>query len=207
MSLCLIITGGAECSVPPVYISKASYVIACDRGYLWAKKQGIKADLVLGDFDSYCGTIEDCVEVKKLPCKKDDTDTHYAVKHALLMGYTEIVIACAFGGRLDHTLSNIQTARFIASNPHCNAILIGQSETMYVFSDTYISLQKKEGWCFSVFSLSDKSTGVCIEGAKYNVQDVSLVNSFPIGQSNEYIEDFVTISVETGALCVIETKQ
>lgn len=56
----MIISGGEECPVPVP--EKDAYVIACDKGYFYAKNQGIVPDLVLGDFDSFPGGIQ---EVRK----------------------------------------------------------------------------------------------------------------------------------------------
>ena len=42
-------------------------VIACDRGYEYAARCGIKPDLLLGDFDSYTGALPAGVEVLRLP--------------------------------------------------------------------------------------------------------------------------------------------
>ena len=48
--LCAIISGG-EYS-PMDDIKAAEYIIACDRGYSYAKRSGIVPDLLLGDFAS-----------------------------------------------------------------------------------------------------------------------------------------------------------
>ena len=53
--LCAIISGG-EYS-PMDDIKAAEYIIACDRGYSYAKRSGIVPDLLLGDFDSYTGKL------------------------------------------------------------------------------------------------------------------------------------------------------
>lgn len=56
----IIISGGDECPIPEP--EKETYVIACDKGYRYAIKQGIVPDYVLGDFDSFPGGIQ---EVRK----------------------------------------------------------------------------------------------------------------------------------------------
>ena len=38
---------------------------------------------------------------------KDDTDTQYAIKHAMSIGAKEIHIIGGTGGRFDHTLANV----------------------------------------------------------------------------------------------------
>ena len=103
--LCAIISGG-EYS-PMDDIKAAEYIIACDRGYSYAKRSGIVPDLLLGDFDSYTGKLPEGAAVERLPREKDDTDTMHAVRRALELGFTRISLYCALGGRLDHTLANL----------------------------------------------------------------------------------------------------
>ena len=106
----LIISGGDYSPLPDAVFDR---VIACDRGYLHARRMGIQPDLIIGDFDS-APVPEGEVPVERFSSRKDDTDTMLAVKKALSMGSGEILIACAFGGRLDHTVANIQSGAFIA---------------------------------------------------------------------------------------------
>ena len=84
--LCAIISGG-EYS-PMDDIKAAEYIIACDRGYSYAKRSGIVPDLLLGDFDSYTGKLPEGAAVERLPREKDDTDTMHAIRRALELGFT-----------------------------------------------------------------------------------------------------------------------
>lgn len=77
-AFCAIISGGEF--APLDGIEHAACVIACDRGYEYAARCGIKPDLLLGDFDSYTGALPAGVEVLRLPVEKDDTDTMSAVR-------------------------------------------------------------------------------------------------------------------------------
>ena len=48
--LCAIISGGQSDDLAG--IRDADFIIACDRGYAYAKEAGIRPDLLVGDFDS-----------------------------------------------------------------------------------------------------------------------------------------------------------
>ena len=48
---CLIISGG-DFSPLPEELRRSAYVIACDRGWQYARRLGLTPDLVVGDFDS-----------------------------------------------------------------------------------------------------------------------------------------------------------
>lgn len=96
--ICAIISGGEYAAATG--INECDYIIACDHGYEHAQRMEVGVDLLLGDFDSYAGTLPQDVEILRLPVEKDDTDTMSAVRHALSRGYRHIRIYRALGGRL-----------------------------------------------------------------------------------------------------------
>ena len=43
-------------------IEKCEYIIACDLGYEYLHREGLRPDLLVGDFDSYTGPLpESCL--------------------------------------------------------------------------------------------------------------------------------------------------
>ena len=198
-AFCAIISGGEF--APLGGIENAACVIACDRGYEYAARCGIKPDLLLGDFDSYTGALPAGVEVLRLPVEKDDTDTMSAVRRALALGYGDIRIYCALGGRLDHLYANIQSAAF-AVRHGARAELIGRDAHIYVFTGGTLSLPPRAGWSLSLFAISDECRGVAARGTKYTLSDAVVTNSFPIGTSNEW-RGTAEISVGEGVLAVM----
>ena len=70
-----------------------------------------------------------------------------------------------------------------------------------------LRLKKRPGWGLSVFSLSDTSTGVCLRGVKYELENAVLDNRFPLGVSNEFDAPEAEIAVEQGILLVMQTKK
>lgn len=206
MSTCLIISGG-EYSPIDLNISY-DYVIACDAGYDNSIRLGIKPNLVIGDFDSYEGSESDIpsdISVKKYPVKKDDTDTMLAIKHAMELGYKHIVLCCALGRRMDHTMANLQSMAYVAANGgFCQ--LLSEDEHMMTFTGPKVELPRCPGYSLSLFSLSDVCTGLCISGAEYDVSDIVLTNSFPLGLGNSWKEDTVTLEMKEGILLIIKSK-
>ena len=59
----------------------------------------------------------------------------------------------------------------------------------------------------SVFSYSEKSEGVYLQGLKYPLADATLTNTFPIGTSNEFIGESSRISVKNGTLMIVFPKE
>ncbi len=201
---CLIISGGEFCHIAPP--GPGDFVIACDRGYEYAMRCGIKPDLLVGDFDSYSGPVAPDVPIERLPAEKDDTDTMSAVRLALERGYTDIELLCALGGRLDHSLANIQTAAFAALRG-ARAVIKDDATEMLVMTGGSVCIDRREGWALSIFSLSDRCEGVNLRGVKYPLRGAVLTNGFPLGVSNEWAAAQAEISLSGGALLVVMAKR
>lgn len=196
-----VIVAGGDYS--PLSIIKGEYfLIACDKGYEYVEKQGVVPDLVVGDFDSCKKAIPSDVAVLKLPVHKNDTDTMYAVRHAVAKGATEIVLTCATGARLDHTVANVQCCIYCLKNGVEASIIDAETEIYFVKNGTR-TIEKKEGFSLSVFAVSEKCVGVSIKGAEYELDSAVVENSFPIGVSNAWLADKAEISVENGLLMVV----
>ncbi len=197
---CLILSGGEFSPFPAP--EAGCFVIACDRGYAYARRCGIKPDLALGDFDSYTGPVEEGVPVLRLPAEKDDTDTMSALRLALDRGCSEITLVCALGGRLDHLLANLQAALFAARRGASLRILSADTEILSLREGS-LRLPRREGWSLSVFAAEDRCRGVTLRGAKYPLEDAELTNDFPLGVSNEWAAEDAEISVREGTLLVL----
>jgi len=205
---CIIISGGDYSPLPKDI--DYEYCIACDKGYEYAGRMGIKPDVVIGDFDSYEGDIKadhKDIPVLTFPVEKDDTDTMLAIKHALSLGYNRIILTCALGGRLDHTLANVQSMAYAATH---GAVCELYSDSEYLRTlnsetEKSIVLGNKPNSSLSLFALSDKCEGVTIKGAKYNAENVELTNDFPLGVSNAWGDSDVTVSIRKGLLLIVES--
>lgn len=204
-----IIAGG---SLSPLESAeKADYVIACDKGLDYALAAGITPDLFVGDGDSFSGKLPDNIERIDLPVEKDDTDLMAAVKVALGKAPRNIVFYCACGGRYDHFLGNLQAAVFAAKRG-AKVEIIDLYARFCIFaggnggSGREEVFARREGYSFSVLSLSDVSEGVCISGGKYGIENAVLRGDFPLGVSNEWKTDEIRVSLKSGVLCVCECK-
>jgi len=201
MKNCLIIAGGDYAPIRP---QPGDYIIACDRGYLYAVQEGLRPDLLMGDFDSYSGPLPDDIAVERFKKEKDDTDTMLAIRRALELGCESVRICCALGGRLDHLYANIQALAF-AVKAGMQAEMGDERTHIRALSPGEYSLEKREGWSLSLFSLTERVEGLSISGSKYELEKGSLEYSFPLGASNEFCTD-VHLSFESGMLLVICCK-
>ena len=209
MKKCLIITSYIEGNLTGLISGfDPDFILCADGGYNHAKAAGIRPDLLIGDMDSI--DTSDDPEIEKIiyPAEKDDTDTGLCLQLALDRGYRNIMIAGGLGGRLDHTISNIEL--ITGKIEQADSITIKDlHNSCTVIRNSSITLQKGISKYVSVFSMTEKSTGVYENGFKYPLVDAVLPFGSTLGTSNEIIEDEAVISVRDGILLIVfsdETK-
>ena len=180
-------------------------VIAADGGLSYLKELDIAPDYVIGDFDSL-GRIPDFnrERLKLLPCEKDTTDTHEAIMAGIDMGCTAFHIYGGTGGRLDHTLANIQLLTDLSEKGY-RAFLYGEGYGITALTNGKTELEGEKGNYISVFSASDISVGVTLKNLKYTLTDGELRNNFPRGVSNEFTGETAELSVKKGTLIIYYT--
>lgn len=203
MGICYII-GAGECGGMDFIPTENDYIICADGGLDYAEKYGVAPDLAVGDFDS-CISKNIQVDYIKLPREKDETDTLYAVNIGFNKGFTEFRLYGMLGGRIDHTLANLQLLKYIKDKGG-NACLVGDDYDVYLIKNESISLSGEKGKYVSVFSNSAQSNGVAIKNLKYEVYDFMLSDGYPVGVSNEFTDNCATVSVEEGELIITVQK-
>lgn len=205
MKRAVIFSGGAFEKPDWVMLPKDAMILCADSGLRHARVLGISPDWVLGDFDSSSEQPEG-ESVLRYPPEKDDTDTMLAVKQALSVGAEEIQIYGGLGGRFDHSIANVQTLRYLSEHGAVGSLCDAQNWMTVQPAGTVRQYPRRDGWYFSLLSLSDTCTGVTITGAKYCLQNGTLHANFPLGISNEIVAERAEISLQTGTLLVLYTK-
>lgn len=177
------------------------YVIAVDGGYRYVKDMGMEPDMILGDFDSLGYVPKEKNVIVHKP-QKDDTDTMLAVQEGVKLGYKDFVLYGALGGRLDHSIANIQTLIYISKRGMRGTIVSDKLKMTSITNDSII-LPKRESGIFSVFTFDESAAGVFIKNAKYPLTNAVLYNDVSLGISNEFIGEEVEISVKEGTLVIL----
>lgn len=178
-----------------------SFLIAADRGFENLLSLGVSPDLLVGDFDSL-GYVPDFPNIVKSPAEKDETDMALAVNHGLAAGCDVFLLYGALGGRLDHSLSNLQLLRFLSKRGK-KGFIIDSSLTVTAITCGDLQFSEKSKGIISVFALGESAQGVCLEGLKYPLFDEILTPDFPLGISNEFIGRTASVSVKDGTLTVL----
>lgn len=181
--------------------AEGDLLIAADGGYAALQQAGLAPHLVVGDFDSL-GFVPRHPNLHLLPRMKDDTDMGYAVNHGLSLGYTRFVLLGGMGGRLDHTVANLQLLGHIARRGGLG-VLAGQGQAAAVIQNRSFQFPHQMQGFLSVFAQGGPARGVTLEGLKYTLQDAALEETFPLGVSNEFVYQPARVSVREGTLLLI----
>ena len=199
--ICYVVGAGEFCprGLTP---GPGDLVIAADGGFAALEGLGRSPDLVVGDFDSL-GHRPDHPHVVALPVEKDDTDMHSAIRLGWERGYRAFRLYGGTGGRIDHTLANIQSLAWLASQ-RGRGWLVGPDWTATVLSDGgALTLEAGRQGMVSVFCLGDRAEGVDIQGLKYGLSDGVLTADYPLGVSNSFLGGESRVSVRQGKLRVL----
>ena len=214
---CILVCAG---EFRPMNIEKRpqDFVIAVDGGLKYLMECGIEPDFLLGDFDSLGEEFSDIVakyremgegHFLQLPVVKDDTDTMAAARLGIRRGYKEFMIYGAMGGRLDHTMANIQTMVWILRHGG-RAFMLDVNTRVTVIGPGVFEIPEDFEGTVSLFSLDRSLRDVTIRGMKYDVKNAAVPNDYPVGCSNETLPKggskgaYYSISEGTGLLVMTE---
>ena len=177
-------------------------VIAADGGYDHLMRHGIRCDLLLGDLDSISEVPRDA-ELIAYPVRKDETDMHLTYLEGASRGYNIFNIYGGTGGREDHTYANYCLLLYIR-NRGGRATLFSNLAEVTLIKDESLCILGEKGKHLSLFPFGSECTGVCVSGAEYECENLTLSPEFPITVSNIFKSSPVNISVGKGALLVMK---
>lgn len=181
------------------------FVLCADAAERLALAAGIKPNLVIGDFDHGDASPVADSHIVRVPSEKDDTDTMLCIKHAIAGGADELIITGGIGGRLDHTVANLQSLAYAHAQGVRAVLTDGRNEAQILSGTAYFP--RRAGWYLSVFAFGGICRGVSERGVKYPLDHVELTPEFPLGVSNEITAEEAEIEVCCGRLLVIFSKK
>lgn len=191
---------------------KDPFVICTDGGFDLAKQVGITPHLLLGDLDSIQSKIPADLPLKTFPPEKDYTDLELAIQTALELSASFVEIWGGIGGRLDHTVANLQLLSCYTDKFDSLQMRDGQNRCFVLNATTAentlktLTIPREEDSYFSLFSLSETVEGLNVSGVKYPLEHHTLSRTFPLGVSNEFQQKEALLSLEKGSLLVILAK-
>ena len=198
--ICYIAGGGTDYGLS--FIPKSEdLVIAADAGLRCLERYGISADYIIGDFDSL-SYIPQTPNVTVLSPEKDVTDMSAAITIGIEKGYDLYYLYGGTGGRIDHTIANLQLLADLAARKK-QGFLFDNGNVITAIRHTTLSFKEIPSGYVSVFSHSEQATGVYLKGFKYELENAVLKNTFPLGVSNEFTGEQSSITVKNGTLLIV----
>lgn len=176
-------------------------VIAADGGFAHLQRLDIAPSIALGDFDSLGYVPAEC-PVRAYPSHKDESDAEIAFEYAAEQGFDEVMAYGMLGGRLDHTLANIQLMAAYAERGMAVSAVHLDCQLRYVVGPSRYELPPLPEGTVSVFSLVPAATGVTERGLEYPLDDAVMTDRTTRGLSNELVGAPASVAVETGTLLV-----
>lgn len=176
-------------------------IVAVDGGFAHLQGVGCDPDVAIGDFDSL-GRVPACQTVIEHPTHKDKSDLELALDYVAARGTERVVVFGALGGRLDHSVGNLQLcASFAERGMDVELVDAGCSVSVLVGPGT-LNMPAMDGGTVSVFSAVDESRGVTERGMEYPLDDATLTNRTTWGLSNELTGLPASVTVEEGTLFI-----
>ena len=213
MKICIVLNGEIkDFNKTKEIIENENYdsIICADGGSNHLYKMGINPDYIIGDLDSANLDIinyykEKKVAFEKFPSKKDETDSEICIFLAEKLKATSIDFIGALGGRIDHTIANINLLYYVKEK---NIIpkIISEKEEIYIAVNEKIIIGGNKGETISVIPIKGDAEGVTLDNLEYPLKDYYMKYSKPLGISNVMLDTSCSISVKKGILLIIRNK-
>lgn len=177
-------------------------VLCADGGMKYAQILGLMPDVVVADFDSSSSAIP-CGELIRLPLEKDDTDSQHCVSLSIKRGCTDITLACATGGRLDHLLANLLLCE-AAFEAGARLTIIDWQNTVFLHEGGCMQFSRAQARQYvSLIPLDRQLAGVTLSGLKYPLDDAVLTRTQIVSVSNEVADAFFSIRIDQGRALIV----
>lgn len=207
----VIYTGG---NLGPWSLSLAKpddYLIGADKGAYYLVQNGIAPHLALGDFDSV--DADALAKIRAAAAEmseydavdKDWSDTELALREALARGYRDIVIAGGLGSRFDHSLANVQLLA-VAAEVGSAAVLVDEHNEIRLLTEGSRLAADDRYPYVSLLPLTSEVTGVTLTGFAYPLVEATLRHGMSLGISNLLTAEVGFISLRSGSLLVIRSR-
>ncbi len=185
-------------------------LICADGGANHVYRLGVVPDLIVGDLDSISPGVMDYysghnVPVLRFPPEKDDTDQRIALKAAIELGATEVVLLGSIGKRLDHTLGSLSVLAYLLENGVSGVVMDEYNEITLCQGEALI--RGEVGQEVSLLPLTTRVTGISTQNLKYALRNAVFTLGNPYGISNVMTAPQARVTFEQGMLLVIKSRE
>jgi thiamine pyrophosphokinase len=182
-------------------------VIAADGAAQELLRAGIVPTVIVGDMDSLDPDTQRWadsmgVEWERHPAEKDETDGELAVKRALAMGATRVVLVGLHGGRTAHFLANLRMLRRL-HEARVDAVALGHGEELrFVAAGEDLDLTGAAGRPLSLVPINGDAV-VSLQGTRYDGDRIILEALGTRGISNVVTGKAAAVRVHEGTVLLV----
>lgn len=190
-------------------------LIAADGGANHLLKMGILPEIVIGDLDSVDEKLlhklsSAGVAIEKYSEDKNETDFELALRYAVELQPSSILIVAALGGRLDQTLANLSMLTNLALSSIDIRLDDGVEEVFFcrasAASGGQAAVQGRSGDTVSLIPWQAPVEGVTTEGLQWPLSGETLYPDKSRGISNVMLADSASVSIRTGLLLIVHRR-
>ena len=213
MKVCILLNGKInDYSIIKQFINNQNYdyIICADGGANHAYKMNITPNYIIGDLDSINKEIIDFykkqnVLFEEFPSKKNETDSELCILLSKSLNASKIDLFGTLGGRVDHTLANINLLYYIREQEIIPRI-ISEKEEIYIATNECVKIKGKEKDIISIIPIKGDVKGITLENLEYPLNNYDMNYSTPLGISNIMLSEECKIAVKKGSLLIIRNK-
>ena len=204
----IVVVAGGDSSLLP---KNQDIYLGVDGGCLKLLEQGLPLDIAVGDFDSISEVDFRKIQaqakqvVQSIP-EKNDTDLELALK-TVFEDYPDAAVTVygAFGGRLDHFLSNIFLPTDPDLAPYMEQIQLVDEQNRLVFRPAGSHEIQPDPTMTYVGFMPVGEGRLEITGAKYPLHPENYFLKAMYG-SNEFLDQAIQVSLDRGYLVIVYSK-
>lgn len=207
----VVIFAGGELSPDCLHLlDEEDFIIGADRGALFLIDHGYTPDIAVGDFDSV--SPEALLQIQAGsketigcdPVNKDLTDSEMALDLALNTQPESILLMGVTGTRMDHTLASIQMmTRALQRQVACS---IMDANNYITLTGSHAVVEERGYTYVSLLPLTPEVTGITLQGFQYPLENATLKLGQSLAVSNVLIAASGTVTIESGLLLIIQSK-
>ena len=206
----VIVVAGGERDIDAVPIdTTGTLVIGADSGVDFALALGLHVDVAIGDFDSVSSeglerVQADGARIESHPSAKDQTDLELALREAVRLGATDILVLGVAGGRLDHLMANF----LLLASPElapCRIRAVAGSARIHIArgGEPATDLPAEVGELLTLLAVGGPASGLTTHGLLYRLDGESLLPGTSLGVSNVVESTPASVELEDGTLLAI----
>ncbi|CQR47740.1 Thiamine pyrophosphokinase [Paraliobacillus sp. PM-2] len=208
-----IVAGGPDKHIANLskYNQMVDYWIGADHGCITLLDHHLLINLAVGDFDSINEQLfnkvkENAEETIRYPIEKNETDLELAIAYALKLFPDQVFLFGVTGGRMDHTLANVQQLLPIIQQ-NIKAVIVDKQNAILLFEPGTYSIDLDPDYTnISFIPFSKTVEGLTLEGFYYPLDNHTLSWGSTRCLSNKLLSKKGTFSFDRGILIMIKSR-